>query len=103
MQPVDDVLQFFSLVLEVDHVGLGEDRAPAGDVRGMLAREPQPNEILEDPVHLVLGNHFLPAVEGRGQALGLLIDERPRSGGTGAVRVEVLQLPPFGAVVDLEE
>jgi hypothetical protein len=93
MQAVDDILESLPLVLQVDHVGLREDRAAARDVGGFPALQAEGNEIREDGVDLLLGDIHAGGIDGGGESLGLLVDEGAGARRAGAVGVEVLQLP----------
>ena len=87
---VAEALQHFggpvALLLGVDHVGLGEDRAAAGDGGG-LART------ADDVAHV------FDVVE---QAIGLLVHERPGAGGAVAVGAVVGYAHAPGDVVGLQ-
>jgi len=74
----DDVTDRGGLLLEVDHVGLREDRAAAGQARGTLAVESGPRELLD----------------AQTQPVGLLVQERARSGRAQGVHREVVDLQP---------
>jgi hypothetical protein len=78
VQTGDDVRERLALVLQVDHVGLREDRAPAGHRRRRLAREPLAQEALEKLLEPPLVRLRRRRSERGGETLGLLVDERTR-------------------------
>ena len=63
VKAVDDVLQSLSFVLKVNHVRLGEHRAPAGHVGRFDTLEPEGDEIRQDPVDLIPGAVFFRRVD----------------------------------------
>ncbi len=76
-EAVGDLLGGSPLLLKVDHVALGEHRAAARDRRAPLRALCQGAELVE--IHL--------------EPARLLLEKRPRAGGTGAVEGKVLNSP----------
>ncbi len=83
----DDVVDRRRLLLEVDHVRLGEDRAAARHSRRVLAAKGEAAEVLD----------------GEAEAVSLLVEERARTGGAHRVHREVGDLGVAGSVVAEEE
>jgi len=103
VKAVDDVLQPLPLVLEVNHVRLGEHGAPAGDAGRRVAPGAKADEVPQGPVDLIRRGILFRRVDGGGQSLGLLIDKGPCPGRAGPVAVEVVQFPSPCVMMDLEK
>ncbi|OPY91763.1 MAG: hypothetical protein A4E73_01811 [Syntrophaceae bacterium PtaU1.Bin231] len=103
VKAIDDVLQPFPFVLEVNHVRLGEHRATAGYRSRFGAGEAEADEVPQDPINPIRGDALSGRVNRGGQSLGLLIDEGTGPGRAGTVGVEVFQLPSRRVVTDLEK
>ena len=85
-QALEHFGRLIALLLGVDHVGLGEDRAAPGDGRGLAGA-------LHDAAHI------LDVVQ---QAVGLLVHERPGAGGAVAVGAVVGDAHPARDLVGLQ-
>jgi len=79
VEPGDDVGQRFALVLQVNHVRLGENRTAAGHRCRIGGFQDQGNEIIEGLLELFLIHAEFGAVHGKREPFRLLIHERTRS------------------------
>ena len=46
MQPVNDIFELFTLVLKMNHVGLGKDGATAGHIGGFFTFKTQLDKVI---------------------------------------------------------
>jgi hypothetical protein len=64
MKPINNILELFPFILQMDHIRLGKDRTPAGHIGWFLTPKTEHDKISQYPVGLVLGNLCLFAVKG---------------------------------------